>query len=410
MAVGSPTMVSGVRSLNDFVSGREDDDYETGIALLDPNENPATAAIMVMGKETSANITYHYYEDELVPEVDTINNASDDYDASSTAIVVDNITRWAVGDLAMENLSREVMLVTAVDATNSKLTVTRDYGSAEGWTELDGSMADGSYLTIIGNAFQPGHTLPTIRSTKEVEYKNYTQDMRTPIGISEVAEDSRLHGEDDWPYQERKAGISHMRKEEYINWWGKPYVGDKKNFSSHGPTTSLPATAGGINHYIAAYAPSNQKLDESELTQDEFQDFMEYVFEYGSGLKYCYCAPRLRTALDKWGISKLNTFSSDSVFGMAVSRWVSSHGEVVFITHKMFKNPEATDYLYNFFLDMEKLKRITKGSIGSTRLRELDPYKATGATLMEKEFQSIQCTKIGLPPAHARLRFKTIGA
>ena len=59
---------------------------------------------------------------------------------------------------------------------------------------------------------------------------------------------------------------------------------------------------------------------------------------------------------------------------------------------------------------MEEVKWIQYSNIGSTRLRTLEPYKATGATLMEEEYQSITCIKFGMAAKHARLRFKTIGA
>ena len=406
MAVGSPAVVTGTRARASLSTNREDSEFETGIALLDPNENPATLAVMEMGKDSSGTIDFNYFEDELVPEVNTINYGAG-YDASSTAIDVDNGEYFAVGDLAMHNTSREVMLVTAV--TDDILTVVRDYGAAEGWTEYDGAPADGEYLTVIGNAFEQGHPLPVIRSTTEVQYTNYAQDQRTPFGISEVSAASAHRGEQDEAFQRRKAGISHSRKLEYQNFWGRPYVGDKGLFVAATGNT-LPTTGGGWNHYISEYAPTAQKLDETEITSDEFQNFMESVFEYGSGMKFCYCPPKLRTGLDKWGISKLNTFVPDTMFGMAVNKWISSHGTVVFITHKMLKNPQSGDWLYSFFIDMEKVKWITFSNIGSTRLRRLEPYKATGATVKQEEYQTIGCTKVGLPPTHARLRFKTIGA
>ena len=403
-----PTMVAGVRARADLSTNREDSEFERGIAVLDPNENPFTLATQDMQKAGSATIDYNWLEDELVPETDTINYGAG-YDAASTALIVDNGTRFALADLVMHNASREVMLITAI-STNT-LTVIRDYGSAEGWTEYDGAPADGEYLTVIGNALEQGHPIPTIRSTKEVQLTNYCQDQRTPIGISEVAAASAMRGEQDWPLQRRKAGISHQRKLEYQNFWGRPYVGDKGLYlDADSPSNAAPTMGGGINHFIAENAPAAQKLDETELTSDEFQDSMEQVFEYGSGLKFCYCPPKLRTALDKWGITKLNTFVRDTVYGMAVGRWLSSHGEVVFITHKMLKNPESTDWLYSFALDMEEVKWIQFSNIGSTRLRMLEPYKATGETVMKEEYQSITCIKFGMAAKHFRWRFKTIGA
>lgn len=410
LAVGSPTVNTGSRDrTTSYISAnREDTDFETGIALLDPNVNPATLATMEVSKGTVGTIDFHWFEDELVPEIDVLNDAT--VVTATTDIVVTNITRFAVGDLVRVELTGEVMLVTGVAVTTaSTIDVTRDFGqSAESWTALVDSIANGSTLRVIGNAFEQGHTVPTIRSTVEVEYKNYCQDFRTPFGISEVSAAAAHRGVQDWPYQRNKARITHTRKLELSFWWGKPYAGDKGYYS---PTTgnTAPGSMGGVDHFIREYTPSDQKLDETELTSDEFQNFMEWVFQYGSSTKVCYCSPRLRTALDKWGISKLNTFTKDTMFGMAVGTWLSSHGTVIFVTHKMFTKPEATDYYYAFFLDMAELKWNNYSDLGSTRLRRMKPYEATGETGKKEEYQSISGVKFGLAPLHSRLRFKTIG-
>ena len=406
MAFGSPTMITTDKARANFATNREDPDFETGIGLLDPNENPFTLATMDMGKRSSQTVDFHWFEDELVPETDTVNGA---ITTTITALVVDNGDRFVVGDLVMVNRTREVVLVTTI--SSDTLTVVRDYGQGEGWTTQLANIDDGAVLTRVGTAYEQGHPLPSRQSTQEVENKNYCQDQRTPMGISEIADASAQRGRDDWPFQQEKGGISHMRKLEYMNFWGKPYVGDKGLYVS-GTGNTLPTAAGGINHFIVTNSLSAQKLDETELTQDEFQDFMEPVFEFGSRIKFCYCPPRLRTALDKWGITKLNSFVTDTMFGIAVGRWVSSHGEVVFITHKMLNNADAptNDWFYAFFLDMEEVKWVTLQERGSTRLRDLDPYKATGATIMQKEFQTIGGIKFGLGPKHSRLRFKNIAA
>lgn len=404
-AIGSPTMVTGARARANWESSREDTQFARGISLLQPNENPMTLITMDLSTKTSATVDYKWYEDELTPFHDQINYAGGDLDGSSTAIDVDNGDRFAVGDLVMHDLTREVMLVTAV--TGDILTVTRDYGQAgEGWTALAGSPANNDYVSIVGNAFEQGHPLPSIRSTTEVLYTNYCQDLRTPLGMSEVAAAQRVRGENDLTFQQRKAGIVHQYKMEYQHIWGKPYAGDKGYYVSTTSNTA-PTTAGGMNHYMGEYAPANQKQDQEELTEYEFQEMMESVFEYGSSTKYCYCPPNLRSALDAWGISKMNTFVGDSIYGMPVSRWTSSHGEVVFVNHKLLKRRQSTDYFYAFFVDQDELSVVFHQKIGSTRLRRMDPYKATGETGIKREFQTISCMHFGMPAKHLRLRYKS---
>ena len=406
--VGNPDMIQGVKARTDFSTNREDTDYATGIALLNPNENPFTLATMDMGRDNAATIDYHWFEDELCPEQDQV-NYSTGYNSTATTIAVDNGDRFAAGDLIKHQTTGEVMFVASVSSDD--LTVIRDYGQDEtgndGWAAKADALVDNDYLEYIGNAFEQGHTLPAIRSTKEVEYKNYCQDQRTPLGISEVADATRQRGRDDLPFQEEKASITHMRKLERQNIWGKPYAGTKAYWAGTDDNSVRPATGGGINHFIETYAPAANKKDEDDLTESEFQDFLEVVFEYGSATKFCYCPARLRTALDKWGISKLNTFTKETMYGMNVAQWLSSHGTVVFVTHKMLKQPQTGQYRYAFFLDMEELEWITFQKIGSTRLRKMNPYSATGETGKKEEYQTLSCIKFGMPAKHSRLRFKT---
>jgi hypothetical protein len=404
-SIGTPDLVTGMRSRTDLTSNRENIDFETGIALLDPNENPFTLATMEMGKEEVGTGDFHWFEDELFPETDV--TATAEVAAGNTGFTATYGARFALGDLVMHNSTREVMLVTAV--SSDTITVTRSLGhtdsAATGFSAaVAGIISIGDRLTILGNAFMQGYPLPVIKSTKEIDYVNFLQDIRTPMGISEMSEASNHRGENDWALQERKGGISHSRKIENVSWWGMPYQGGK---SYNTTTNTTPATTGGINYFITTFTPSAQKLDETDLTEDEFQEFMEDVFEYGPGTKVCYCPPALRTFLDKIGITKLNTFSSDTMYGMAVGRWLSSHGEVIFVTHKMFKNPDAAVYNYAFFLDFSELKWKTMQKIGSTRLRQLRPYEATGETGKKQEFQTIGGMKFGKMANHARLRWKT---
>lgn len=402
-AIGSPTVIVGTRPRTAPSTNREDTDYEMGIALLDPFQNPVTFMTMDMGRDTADTIDFHWFEDEMVPER-SATTATTTTGGTTLTFASGTGDRYAIGDLVRHEATDEVMLVTA--STTTTVGVTRDFGaSTESITTLADTVALGDFIMVIGNAFEQGHPLPVVRSTKDIQYDNYCQDERTPVAMSEVAQNAKWRGEDDWPFQKRKAGIWHQRKLEFQGIWGRPYVGDKGQFVT---SNTNPTASGGINHFIQQHGLTNQKLDEDEITQDEFQNFMEFVFEYGSGLKFCYCPPALRTALDKWGISKLNTFTSDTVFGMAVAKWLSSHGEIVFITHRMLKFRNSTsDYYYSFFMDMDELRWKTYRNIGSTRWRPLNVYEATGETSTKGEFQTIGGIKFGQPPHHARLRHKT---
>jgi len=394
------------RAQSDFSTNREKLDFAEGIALLDPNENPFTLMTMKFKRKTSGNIKHSWLYDELVPEVDTADTASTACVTAGTTLYVDNYTYWAIGDIGRIDATGETFLVTAAVSTGA-LTIIRDYGATSGaYTALAATVTDGGYITIIGNAFEQGHALPGLKSTTEVQLDNYCQDQRTAFGISEIAANAAVRGENDWTFQTYKAGISHQRKIEWQNLFGHPMPGDK-GLSSSGTGNSDPATAGGLLHYLVggtgfSGTGSDRLVSQAEITQAEFMDWLEASFEYGSKQKVLFSAPILRTALDSWGISKLQTFTEKNVYGMNVAKWVSSHGTVLFVTHKMLK-PHGTNGAYNFLVDLDDVAWVTYNNIGSTRLRQLDPYKADGKTIKQAEYQTISCLEVRVPKKHSCL-------
>lgn len=394
-----PTVQQGVRPTGNWSTNREKLDFAEGIALLDPNENPFTLMTMKFGRGSSGNIKHSWLSDVLQPESDTIGAAAT---TTQTGITVSHQARFALGDVLRHEGGNEILLVTSTGTTDGAgvITVVRDYAAtSSSYTTRAGTLDSSSYLQIIGNAFEQGHPLPTIKATKEAQTDNYCQDQRTPVGMSEIAAAAAVRGEMDWPFQLRKKGIEHMRKLELQNVWGIPYAGDGSLYAS---SNTDPALGAGLHYLISASTGTDRYVQQADITQSEFLDLLEAVFEYGSARKACFCAPVLRSALDFWGISKLQTFSEKTVFGMNVATWLSSHGTIAFITHKMLKQV-GTEGAYNFFLDMEDIKWITYSNIGSTRLRNLDPYAATGATKKEAEFETISCIELKQPSKHGIL-------
>lgn len=393
----------GVRATVGFSTNREDLDFAEGIALLDPNQNPFTLMTMQVAKGVAMNVQHFWLEDELQPETDTCAAAT----TGQTDITVTHCGRFAKGDLVRVNGSNEVMLVTDTEATTSAagtITVTRDYGqgSTPGWsTALADDIASGSYLTILGNAFEQGYGLSTIKGTVPNERYNYCQDIRTSFGMSDIVKYAMVHGENEWALQKRKKAIEHMRMIEYVNMFGRPVVGDKGIYASATGNTA-PTAAGGLHYFLDTYCDSDRKINQSELTLAEFQASLEAIFEYGSGAKVAYCAPMFRSALDWWGISKQTTFVETEIGGIKVARWVSSHGEITFVTHKMLKDP-GSDGAYCFIVDPSNIRWITLNAVGDTTYTEIDKREKTFETKWEGEYRTVQCMEVKQPNTHGMI-------
>jgi len=201
MAKGTQTMAftgkatySGGAELPELV-----EDVSDVIGIVSPFETPLLDALG--DPRRAARSTVHeWLEDELLPNVDTIDESSFTPNATSaTTFGVDHADRFQIGDQIRGEGSAEVMLVTAVAAAD--LTVTRGYGG----TTAE-ALADGQQLTILGNAALEGDDAPGARFTSRVRRQNYLQIFTKSVRVSGSHLASQAIGirdEMDYQMQER---------------------------------------------------------------------------------------------------------------------------------------------------------------------------------------------------------------
>jgi hypothetical protein len=147
-----------------------------------------------------ATSTHHeWLEDELLPNKDAINDSTYTDPAADTQFVVDNGSRFRVGDQIQVEGSEELMLVTAV-STNT-LTVVRGYAGT-----TPEALADNKVINILGNAALEGADKPDVRFTNRVRCGNYTQIFTAAVEVSGTdmaASHLGLADEMDYQKQER---------------------------------------------------------------------------------------------------------------------------------------------------------------------------------------------------------------
>ncbi len=126
----------------------------------------------------SATSTVHeWLQDALLPNSDTISDASIAAPTSETAFDVAHGQRFRIGDQIRQANAGEVMLVTNVAANT--LTVIRGYGST-----TPAALSDGATLTILGNAALEGADRPGTRFTTRTRHANYTQIFTAGVEVS----------------------------------------------------------------------------------------------------------------------------------------------------------------------------------------------------------------------------------
>ena len=174
------------------------EDVSDLIGIISPYETPLLDALGDPMREATS--THHeWLEDELLPNKDAINDSTYTDPAADTDFVVDNGSRFRVGDQIQVEGSEELMLVTGIDGNT--LTVVRGYA---GTTAED--LADNQVINILGNAALEGAEKPGARFTNRSRCGNYTQIFTAAVEVSGTdmaASQLGLADEMDYQKQER---------------------------------------------------------------------------------------------------------------------------------------------------------------------------------------------------------------
>ena len=174
------------------------EDVSDIIGLITPYETPLLDALGDPMRE--ARSTHHeWLEDELLPNKDAVNDGTYTDPSTDTDFVVDNGSRFRIGDQIQIAGSEELMLVTAINSNT--LTVVRGYA---GTTAED--LADDQVINILGNAALEGADKPGARFTNRSRCGNYTQIFTATVEVSGTdmaASQLGLADELDFQKQER---------------------------------------------------------------------------------------------------------------------------------------------------------------------------------------------------------------
>lgn len=326
-------MLNGaVRSTGNIVSGRRVVDIANKIDVLEPDSAPLTQLTKKMKKSETTNPEFKWMDEESLSKADAI-NYSTGYTAGDTSIVVDNGSRFRIGDVVKHIATGEQMLVTNV-VTNT-LTVRRGWGT----TSAQAAFTDNDVLLIAGNANPEGATKRTIKVQDQTIRVNYAQIYRTPFGITRTADKSKMYGGGDLKHQRMTQLIEHQKEQERSFWWGEP----KEDTSND---THPRRATGGVDYWMV----TNGKDASGALTQLEFEEFLRVGFRYGGSKKWGFFAPLITGAISYWAEAKLQVAPSEKTFGIAVRQWLTPFGMVNIVNNNLFT--EVSVYAgYGYLID-----------------------------------------------------------
>jgi len=300
-------------------------DMSEKIAELEPNASPLiTLTKKMKRRRVVTNPEFNWMEQDPGNRWDAINNSAG-YDNSATVWKVDNAGYFRVGDIVQVPSTTEVVLVTAVDNTGNTITVIRGWGGS-----TTASLVNDDPIVILGNANEEGAKLREIKTTEPVKKTNYTQILRTPVGVTNTLAATSTYGPKAMAYYRHLDGINHAIDMERTMWLGKK----GKDIHNGKPRR----TTGGILEFL-----TENVLDVSAitggLTEQAFTEWLEDVFRYGSSEKILFACGRLCTIIDLWAQNKLKTVPGERTYGVKVKEYVSSHGTLFIVKHKLFEGP-----------------------------------------------------------------------
>lgn len=254
------------------------EDVSDLIGIVSPHETPLLDR-MGDARNVATNTVHEWIEDSLLPNADTINQATFTPSAQeATAITVANGARFQAGDLVRPGNAPEVMLVTAVAA--NVITVTRRYGGTP-----PSALANGLRLNILGNAALEGADATAARFTSRVRRQNYTQIFAATVEVTGTMRAVKAHGvADELEYQKSERMRELLRDLENV-----VINGTSSTTVPQGSATSR-RTMNGIIRTIATnqFQPGQNGFPAgggagAELTEQLVNAAMRQVWEQSSG-------------------------------------------------------------------------------------------------------------------------------
>lgn len=327
--------ITGNRSTGNILQAQRKVDMHERVLLLEPSSYPLTVLLRMLQKKSAHNPEFSWIEKELEPRFATVAGAQTNVD-TAIEVTTGHGVRFAPHYLVKNTRTAEVFRVVTV-ATDT-LTVVRGVGGG------NLAMNDLDELIVIGIAQPEGDDIRPARSNNGTKQTNYTEIFRTPFGMTETARNSDTFTEpNDWEQNALEAGIEHEKDKEYAFWLGKP--------SEDLSTPATPRrTTGGVEFF------ANQNISDVGGTMTETELFTAFraPFRYSGQNRVAFGSMLAVDVMNTFPRGKVQTQQGETTYGLQVFKYISPHGTVRLITHKLF---EGTVYGGKIaILDMDQLK------------------------------------------------------
>lgn len=382
-----PTHDQGLRNVLTLESTRVIADVADELALYQPSSNPFMALVgKLRAKRSTTQYKFDWHEVDEFPRSFSIVT-----DAGTTVTVGSGEgTRLRSGDVLLNSVTREHILVTATPSTDA-VTVVRGIGGFTSTMATDGSQT----LVLLGSAYPDASQLGALVSIREENKYNYTQIIRTPFGVSGRQAVTKLYGGNDLNNQRKQWGIEHAKQIEQFMFFGTRFT---RTHSSGYQQTGM----GGLEYFIKS---NIWDLNQKKPTERSFVEFLEHAMKWGAGgnqngsaTKYLLHSARWGTEIEFWAKDKIQYKTLEKVGGLALGEYVTTHGRVMLV------HAPILDYQHQdtaFLLDLNHLKYAY---LNERDTKLMNDRQENDADFVEEEYFSDVSLEVKLEGAHAILR------
>jgi len=310
----------------------------SGIFLLEPTQNPFTLILSQTAKEVTENPEFTISEDAYFERFTRINYAPG-YAATLTSLEVDDADVFQVGDLILVTRTEEEMQVATVNTTSNVITVTR---GAAGTTAA--ALVDNDELLNLGASNAENATSRQAMVTKKTAKTNYTQIFRRSIEFSRTQLNSRNYGQDRMDFERRKIAEEVARDIEYSFMFGS-------KSQTVGGASDVERTTDGLLNLITENVTD---MGGASLLEADFEAVLRDAFEYGSDRKLAIGSPLFNSIISEYSKAKLETRIGESTYGIKITDYISPHGTLSVLEHRMLKGDVFGAWVW--ILDMDAIK------------------------------------------------------
>lgn len=348
--------VLGLRGTGSFDSDTRPRNYREGILLLFPNASaPLTALMSKLGEEATDDPVFKWFEKGLPAQTLTTINST--HSSSATVISLtagQNYNRRVkAGHVLLVLSSGEIVWVTD-SSTTDQITVDRGQGAVSATT-----IAASDTLLIIGSANQEGAGVSEAVTYDASVVTNYTQIFRNVLNITNTAIATRVRIADGQYLKEARREVLELHSIEME----RAFLFGSALEDTNGEQTAR--TTGGLSHFVT----TNVTDFGGVVSIDDWEDFLEDVFEDGSSEKLALVGNRALNTLNKVARNNytISATPESTTYGMKMTQWITPYGTLQIKQHPLLSKDGFEDW--GFVIDTAKLKyRYLRGR--DTQYRE----------------------------------------